>query len=110
MRLKTLALAAVVVAGFILPVSAGAQSGTPTGLSPDLQASIRGALQRIAASPADNEQLLDAVRADSGSTVRGLLVEHGVDAAALSTIAIDAAGRAAGPRKLQPHKERENAA
>jgi hypothetical protein len=107
MHLKTLALAAVVTASFVFPVSAGAQSGTPsatdrpTELSPALQASIRDALQHIAASPVDNELLLAAVRANYESRIRELLVEHGVDAAVLSAAAIDAAGPAAGPRKHQ---------
>jgi hypothetical protein len=106
MRLKTIALALVVASGLVMPVSA-AESGTSSStacqaeLSPALQVSIRDALLRIAASPVENGLLLDAVRTNHESTIRGLLAEHGVDPAALSAIAIDAEGRAGGPRKLQ---------
>lgn len=107
MHLKTIALAAVVASGLVLPVSAGAESGAPSTtacqaeLSPALQVSIRDALLRIAASPVENGLLLEAVRANHESKIRELLAEHGVDPAALSAVVIDAAGPAGGPRKQQ---------
>lgn len=86
-----------------LPVAAQTRNAEHTASIPaDLQASIRTALYRISASPDANSTLFEAVAARYDDGVRSLLIQNGVNEAALSRIAIDADGPDAGPRKALP--------
>ncbi|MCY1023274.1 hypothetical protein [Pyxidicoccus sp. MSG2] len=103
MNLKWMFLASVFAVGSAtsLPAEAAEPSPCESSIPAELQASIKGALQRISTSSSANATLTNAVKIHNPDVIRSLLVANGVDASALNTIAIDAGGAGAGPRKAE---------